>query len=814
MSARVFVALLVGSFLFTSTTQAQTTWYVDDDAPDDPTSVSDSLEDGSVDHPFDAIQEAIDAASDGDVVLISDGEYTGIGNRNLDFGGRLIEVRSASNDPASCVINCEAAGRGFHFHSGETADAVVSGLTIRNGYVDGDSPVGRHGSGVLCQSSSPSIINCRISENTAGTLSSGAGVYCSNSSATMINCTISGNITYYTGEGGGVFCGEYCSVLMIDCLISGNFADGGGGGIFCGLGDSTFIGCTISRNLAGHGGGVDTFGSPVLINCTICDNEAETAGGGVACILQGTPILMNCTIKDNRGEFGGGVHCNNSNPVLTNCILWGNTTPEIFVPSGSVTASYCNIQGGWIGIGNIDQDPLLTSDGHLQATSPCRDAGDPDGSYEGEVDIDGEPRVVGDSVDIGPDEFLDTDDDGLPNWWEQFHFDSPEAADPADDLDLDGKTNLEEYVAGSDPHHGPRTYYVDTTGDDGWDGLSPAWDGEHGPKATIQAAIDVSSHYEHDTIIVADGTYTGPGNHDLDFQGRTVTLRTAGGDPASCRIDCRGDGRGFFFHSGETAACVVQGFTVTGADLDERSPGGPRGGGVFCIASSPTLVDCSFSGNRALHGGGMYSRVLSRPTLIGCNLSGNVVDGAAGGIYFYRSDLTLTNCTIAGNRSERGGGVYCNRSCPTLTGCTLWGNYASDFGGGGYFHYYSAPVLRHCILWGNAPSSIGASGNCDPVITYCNVGDGWAGEGNIAEDPLFADPDGPDDDPNTWQDNDYHLLPGSPCIDAGDPNFIPDPNDRDMDGQWRVWDGDLDDDCDVDLADLAELLGVYGSTCE
>ena len=65
------------------------------------------------------IQAGINAASNGDVVLVADGTYTGSGNKNLDFLGRAITVRSESNDPTRCILDCQSVGRGFYFHSGE-----------------------------------------------------------------------------------------------------------------------------------------------------------------------------------------------------------------------------------------------------------------------------------------------------------------------------------------------------------------------------------------------------------------------------------------------------------------------------------------------------------------------------------------------------------------------------------------------------------------------------------------------------------------------------------------------------------------------
>ncbi|NQS97761.1 MAG: hypothetical protein HQ591_04845, partial [candidate division Zixibacteria bacterium] len=104
------------------------------------------------------IQAGINAAVDGDTVLVADGTYTGEGNKNIDFLGKTIVVIS-ENGPENCVIDCEDDGRGFYFHSGEDSNSVLEGVQIINGFCF------FYGAGISCIFSSPTIKNCIISEN-------------------------------------------------------------------------------------------------------------------------------------------------------------------------------------------------------------------------------------------------------------------------------------------------------------------------------------------------------------------------------------------------------------------------------------------------------------------------------------------------------------------------------------------------------------------------------------------------------------------------------------------------------------------------
>lgn len=174
--------------------------------------------DGSGDFP--TIQAAVDAAADYDRILLYDGVYTGVGNRNVDIPGKGITIGSASQDPALCVIDCEGFDRAFYCH-GSSGDGLLrfKNLTIMNGYVDPgeDPPWG--GAVIAREGAHPYIINCVFSDcdatmgaaiATTGSLvslefcllyanvdsgpeSSGGAIYCRGGGASVSNCTLAFN---------------------------------------------------------------------------------------------------------------------------------------------------------------------------------------------------------------------------------------------------------------------------------------------------------------------------------------------------------------------------------------------------------------------------------------------------------------------------------------------------------------------------------------------------------------------------------------------------------------------------------------------
>jgi hypothetical protein len=345
------------------------------------------------------IQAAIDAAVDSDVVIVADGTYTGTENKNLDFGGRAITVRS-KNGPKFTIIDCQNDGRGFYFYTGETQDSVVAGLTITNGSTD-------YGAGIRCDVSSPTIDNCIFKNNSAAIL--GGGIHAGSSSPVVTNCTFEENRA--GDQAGGIRCSR-SNALISGCVFIRNVCD----------------------NFSADGGAIliasDT--SATIVNCLFVGNTARESGGAIR-IDRSSPTIINCTFAENSAPIGGAIHnAPYASPIITNCIFWGNdaSSGDEIDNNGwcHPTISYCNIEGGWNGPkvdnrsgsstidggGNIAADPLF-----IDAVNPdlyARDYGLSDGSpcIDAAMDVGVDTDIEG---NIRPIDLPDVDNNGdLPEF--------------------------------------------------------------------------------------------------------------------------------------------------------------------------------------------------------------------------------------------------------------------------------------------------------------------------------------------------------------------------------------------------------------
>ncbi|MDH4238563.1 MAG: hypothetical protein OEW48_03265 [Phycisphaerae bacterium] len=256
---------------------------------------------------------------------------------------------------------------------------------------------------------------------------------------------------------------------------------------------------------------------------------------------------------------------------------------------------------------------------------------------------------------------------------------------------------------------------------------------------------------------------------------------------------------------------------------------------VNSASDSSTLVNCTFSDNFANAGGGVCYIGESNPSLDNCTFGGNSAQ-IGGGFVISQCTVILTDCTFRGNSGEWGGAFYSEISSADLINCifslntssyagaamheaisssSLYnclfnGNTSNLFGGAMYYWYESSPQLFNCTFTGNSalvgnaivcavpegyyppppPSNIRALNcifwnggneianwdNSIITVTYSDVQNGYFGTGNINANPLFMDS----------AIGDYYLLPNSPCINTGDPDYIAEPDETDMDGKPRI----------------------------
>ena len=334
---------------------------------------------------YPTIQEGIDAANEYDTVLVQPGIYY----ENVSFHGHSTTLASlylTTGDTSyisSTIIDGNSSGSvitvGLLAHP-----PTIVGFTVQNGYAysgggiycePGASPTISHniirnnsceynGGGLFCEGSTWFEINDNLfTENYAGYR--GGGAYFIDSDVYMNNNLVYTNTT--DGSGGGIYFWESFGSVMYNTVIAGNTALIDGGGVYlklCHHFDITY--------------------------CEITGNSAPDNGGGIS-VWDSDLDLTNCTISRNLGGTGGGIFLDPPTFLrLENSILWADSATvegnEIIQESNNFIIRFCDVQGGMGGGNNIDADPLFVDpengDFHLQAGSPCIDAGDPSSPYD------------------------------------------------------------------------------------------------------------------------------------------------------------------------------------------------------------------------------------------------------------------------------------------------------------------------------------------------------------------------------------------------------------------------------------------------
>ena len=664
------------------------------------------------------IQDAIDASSDGDLILVTNGVYqtggrtmSGYALTNRVVIDKAVMVQSVNGPTATFIrgyqmpgtINGNDAVRCVYMAD----NASLSGFTLTGGatsnLVDVLSPQDESGGGVWCESSNAIVSNCVITANSCiwygaggysgtfkncqlinntnlnGSLGGGGGAAFS----TLLNCTIQGN--YIQLEGGGVF-----SCTLSNCALAGN---AGGGAL-----GSTLNDCTVSNNVSHSSGGGAS--QSTLSYCLLCNNQGGRGGGAYNCTLNF------CTVSNNVTSGNGGGVCYDSNQ--TNTLGQGN------IIVGNVATDFSTGFGGGVFLG-------ISSNLYNWTFISNSAAGDGGGLY-----------LAGPSTKLNDCTFLGNSSDGNGGGFC--------GAYPS----LTSASNC-TFIGNIAVGNGGGAYSAALTNSTVVGNKAGNGGGVYGTINNCTVNYNVATNN-------GGGLYV----YEQAFTPSVITGCALTNNSAL-------NGGGAYVSSSEI------GFSnsVFCGNLATNS-----GGGIDLV--SQPVVHCTIVSNLAGVAGGGVCATAAGCALNYCTVSENSAGVTGGGIY----DCSIANSLLSANSAAYGGGAFYDNPFLIVLGSTIAGNQAIDAGGGLYWKSPITPAgITNCIIYDNsAPTNMNYFPTNALAYYYCcavplPLVQRGRSNSNITNDPAFVNLVGAD----------FHLSSNSPCINSGNNAYVTSTTDLDGD---------------------------------
>ncbi len=436
------------------------------------------------------IHSAFESASAGDTIVVADGRYS-VTNVLRFRSSKAITMRGSNGLWGAILDGSLSTGGVFRIDSG--VGAVVEDLAICNGRAFG----GNYGGGARMDGGL--VRRCLFTNNIVCGYGAGGAIYCQGA-CQIEECTFAGNMVSNSGGGGvqilssgvtiydclftnnvaqfGGAVAMVSSVNVVRCQLLNNRATGtsGGGGVYCAADGAQVWNCEIRGNVSHYDGGGLFLYRGTVGNSLVIDNAASNRGGGICSegytntAKLGT-FIQNCTISGNSGKGQGCGVVAVKYTYLLNDIVSGNGTDDWYNAGGNeVCADYSCFGEVVAGTSNLNTAPLFVGGGdyRLRSGSPCIDAGTGLVWHALAYDLADLPRVVGAAADLGAYEFQgaadpDSDDDGMPDWWEtRYGLNPTNAADAEGHADDDGIANRCEYIMDTDPTNAESCLRIDT----------------------------------------------------------------------------------------------------------------------------------------------------------------------------------------------------------------------------------------------------------------------------------------------------------------------------------------------------------------